>query len=192
MKLIREKKELKQYLNKMKIINLCFGISTKQIKNYLKVLPEIYKTCNIPILFINNNFLGYLIFIIYSFFYELPYRSYREFKKVDGTSYHIIHNNEPVFIYCTKIKSLTTNERFIYVLFHELRHWYQQKYLKEFHTKYSENYIDNVEIENYSKQVLEKDANAFSKKYCMKLGIRFNTIKGSCYPSYKRSKLKRI
>lgn len=176
----------------MKIINLCFGISTKQIKYYLKVLPEIYKTCNIPILLINNNFLGYLIFKVYSFFYELPYRSYREFKKVGGTSYHTVGENEPVFIYCTRIKSLTTNERFIYVLFHELRHWYQQKYLNEFHIKYSKDYISNVEIENYSEQILEKDANNFSKKYCMKLGIRFNTIKGSCYPSYKRSKLIKI
>lgn len=165
----------------MKIINLCFGISTKQIKYYLKVLPEIYKTCNTPILLINNNFLGYLIFKVYSFFYELPYRSYREFKKFGGTSYHTVGENEPVFIYCTRIKSLATNERFIYVLFHELRHWYQQKHLKNFHIKYSESYSNNVNLIGYEKQVLEKDANKFSKKYCLKLGIKFIKVKGVDY-----------
>lgn len=165
----------------MKIINFCYGITSKQIKYCLNELPSIYRTCEVPILFVNRNYIGYLIFRYYARKYNINDKNYKEFKEVGGTSYYNIDNHEPIFIFCSKGKSNTSKEFLIFTLFHELRHWYQQKHLKNFHIKYSEIYNNNVTLIGYEKQALEKDANNFSKKYCLKLGVKFIKVKGIDY-----------
>lgn len=177
--------------NKIKIRNFCFGLKNKQINYYLTKLPEIYKTCEVPLLFINKNILGYLIFNFYSWKYNLPKnRNYKEFKIVSGTSYYTTLSHKPVLIYCAKCNKKGSKEFLVFTLFHELRHWYQQKYLTEYSVVHSRYYNDNVEMDNYDKQVLEKDANIFARKHSLKLGIKFIKCKGVDFISYKRSKLK--
>ena len=174
----------------MKIRNFCFGLRNKQINYYLTKLPEIYRTCDIPILFINRNIVGYIIFRYYDWFYKLGKRTYKEFKKIGGTSYHVLSTHEPTFIYCAKGNSKVSKDFLVFTLFHEMRHWYQQKYLTNFHKKHSRDYNDDVTVDNYDKQTLEVDANKFARKYCLPLGIKFIKYKGVDFISAKRSKLK--
>lgn len=174
----------------MKIRNFCFGLKNKQINYYLNQLPEVYRSCDIPILFINRNIVGYFIFLYYNWKYNLEDRSYKEFKRIGGTSYHTNNTHEPTFIYCAKGIEKGSKEFLVFTMFHELRHWYQQKHLTPFHCKHSLTYNNDVTMDNYDKQTLEVDANSFARKYCLPLGIRFIKHKGVDFISAKRSKLK--
>ena len=138
----------------MEIRNFCFGLKNKQIKYYLSQLPDIYRTCEIPILFINRNPFGYLIFLFYNWKYNLGDRSYNEFLKIGGTSYCSFVDSTPYFIYCSLGKYENSKPFLCFTLFHELRHWYQQKYLTKFwKTKYYLNL--NLEDDNYEKLLLK-------------------------------------
>lgn len=169
----------------MKIRNFCLTLKTNNIKYYLSQLPDIYRTCEVPILFVSNNYFGYLIWKFYAWKYDLKNRNYKRFKKYSGTAYFHIETHEPHLIHCVYKHKLSLP----CTLFHELRHWYQQKHMKQFHIT-SGNYANNtnnLSTKEYNKLPLEVDANTFAKKYCKKIGIRFinySTI------STKRSKLK--
>lgn len=173
----------------MKIINFCFGLRNKQIHYYLKELPEIYRTCEVPVLFINRNIIGYCVFLYYKWKYNLRDRSYSEFQNIGGSAFYTFSTHEPIFIYCAKGPYKKSKEFLVFTLFHELRHWYQQKHLKGYHKKHSLTYNNDINMENYEKQVLERDANNFARKYCLHLGIKFIKSKGVDYIS-TRSKLK--
>lgn len=174
----------------MKIRNFCFGLRNKQINYYLNNLPDIYRTCEVPVLLINRNILGYLIFLFYNWKYDLNDRSYKGFLTTGGSSYHRRITHEPTFIYCAMGRYVGANVFMVFTIFHELRHWYQQKHLRDFHIKHSMSYSNDTSLAEYDKQPLEKDANDFARKHSLKVGIRFIKVKGVDYISMKRSKLK--
>lgn len=175
--------------DKVIIRNFCFGLKNKQINYYLSKLPAVYKTCEVPILFVNRNLFGYLIFLFYSLKYNLGDRNYKDFLNTGGTSYYFLNTHKSTFIYCSRSAEKGNKEHFVFVLFHELRHWYQQTHLKQFHIE-KRYYNLTIYDDNYSKQPLELDANKFAKKYAEKVGIRFIKVKGIDYVSANRSKLK--
>ena len=111
----------------MKIINFSWSLKNNQINYYLSKLPEVYRTCDIPILFVPNNFVGYLIWKYYARKYELPDRNFEKFNEVSGTAYYNTQTLESILIFVKHSHRLTTP----FILFHELRHWYQQTYLKD-------------------------------------------------------------
>ena len=169
----------------MKIRNFCLTLKNNNIKYYLSQLPDIYRTCDVPIIIVPNNYFGYLIWCIYAWYYNLEDRNYNEYKKYLGTAYFKVIAHEPILIYC-KYKS---KYQLADTLFHELRHWYQQKYMKMFHTN-ANNYDIEISNKEYDNLPLEKDANTFAKKYCKKLGIKYATIKGESWILAHKSKVK--
>lgn len=153
----------------MKIRNFCWSLKNKQINYYLSKLPNIYRTCSVPILFLPANILGYFIWRFYAWKYNLEYRSFKEFSEVGGTSYYYHNTHEPIMIYIKHSHELTTP----FILFHELRHWYQQMYLKGFRKMVIQNYNPDINFDRYHLQPIEKDANTFAKNQCKKIGIKF-------------------
>jgi hypothetical protein len=157
----------------MNIINRSLNVKNNKIKYYLSKLPDIYKTCDIPILFVDNNYFGYLIHKYYSVKYNCPNFCKKEFSEIGGTCWYAQNGHKTIFIIIKVQHKLTVPM----VLFHELRHWYQQTHLKDFHIEYTKVYNDDVTIDGYSKQHLELDANKFAKMHCKKLGIKFYNSK---------------
>lgn len=171
----------------MKIRNYCLNLKTSIVKYYINTLPEVYRTVDVPIVIVPDNRIGHFIFNRYATKYNLMDRTYEEFQDVGGTAYFQMDSREPLLIFIKYSHELSLPN----ILFHEIRHWYQQKYLKAFHISGYKNYVDDVNIKNYNKQKLEVDANKFAKEHCKKLGIRFITEKGTESISSKRSKLKK-
>ena len=151
----------------MKIRNFCLSLKNKQINYYLSKLPEIYRTCEVPILFVPDNYIGYLILKYYIKKIGLYELTFQEFKNCSGTHYH--KNKNSVMIHVKNKHKLAVP----FILFHELRHWYQRTHLTEYTNKLEYNYDSNTSIKDYHKQPIEKDANVFAKKYCKELGIKF-------------------
>ena len=156
----------------MKILNRCVfkRINIINIKEYIKILPNEYQNIDVPILLIDYSYIGYILFLLYSVKYNLPKDRWKEFKLIGGTAYYTVPNHNPHFIL---VKVSKRREATIFTLFHELRHWYQQKYLKQFHIQNTNDYFVSVDWDNHHKQRLEVDANNFAKKYCKKFKIKF-------------------
>jgi len=169
----------------MKIRNFCLTLSTKRIKQYLSVLPPIYRTCEVPIVVLSNNYFGYLIFLFYSWKYSLPNKCYSEFRRHLGTAWYDVRSHDSILVHVIYKSQYSLPD----VLFHELRHWYQTKYMKQFHIN-SGDYSDGLSSKEYDSIPLEKDANTFAKKYCKKLGIKYATISGVSWIMKNRCKLK--
>lgn len=166
-------------MNKFKIINYCTsltGLSTKTIKSYLNVLPEIYKSCEVPLIFVPNNYFGYLMWKYHCYKLDLRIIDKKSFDSYGGSCYYCTEKCEAVAIFVkhSSERNLCTP----FVLFHELRHWYQEKYLKGFNDKHMVSYNSDTSINDYREQPIEKDADNFAKKYCKKLGIKFMKEKG--------------
>ena len=151
----------------MKIVNFCLSLKNKQINYYLSKLSEVYRTCDIPIVFVPNNYFGYIILKFYIKKYNLLELTFKEFNNCSGTHYH--RNYKSVMIHVKSKHKLAVP----FILFHELRHWYQRNYLSSYMNKVYCNYDNNTLIPDYHKQPIEKDANVFAKKYCKELGIKF-------------------
>lgn len=62
----------------MKIVNFCLSLKNKQINYYLSKLPEVYRTCDIPIVFVPNNYFGYIILKFYIKKYNLLELTFKE------------------------------------------------------------------------------------------------------------------
>lgn len=170
----------------MKIRNFCFTLKNNNIKYYLSQLPDIYRTCEVPIVFIPDNYLGYLIFLFYAWKYNLYERSYKDFKDYLGVAWISSNDCEPVLIHCRYKNKLTLVD----TLFHELRHWFQAKYMKQFYINGNSDADYNLDSKEYNNLPLEKDANTFAKKYSKKLGIKYAVVQGELWIIQRRSKLK--
>ena len=171
----------------MNILNFCRFLKNKQINYYLSKLPEIYRTCDVPILFVSDNYFGYLILKYYIKKFGLYELTFQEFNNCSGTHYY--RNKRSIMIHVKNKHKLGVP----FMLFHELRHWYQQNYLIEYKNKNDVTYNNNTLIKDYHKQPTEKDANIFAKKYCKELGIKFEqSITNGYTICAKRSKLKEI
>ena len=171
----------------MKIRNFCWSLKNKQINYYLKELPEVYRTPDIPIVFVPDNYIGYLILNYYIKKYGLYELTFKDFNECSGTHYY--GNKRSIMIHVKNTHKLGVP----FILFHELRHWYQLNYLIEYKNKNDVTYNNNTLIKDYHKQPTEKDANIFAKKYCKELGIKFEqSITNGYTIRAKRSKLKEI
>lgn len=153
----------------MKIRNFCWSLRNKQINYYLNSLHSIYRTRTVPILFLPANIFGYFIWRFYAWKYNLEDRTFKEFNEVGGTSYYYHNTHNQIMIYVKHSHELMTP----FILFHELRHWYQQMYLKGFRKIAIQNYNPDVNFDKYHLQPIEKDANTFAKNQCKKIGIKF-------------------
>lgn len=169
----------------MKLRNFCWSLKNKQINYYFSKLPEIYRTCDIPIIFVPDNRFGYILIKYYTWKYDLHDLTFQEFNDCGGIHYH--RNKTSVMIHI-KVKH---NLGVPFILFHELRHWYQRTHLVDYMNKVGCNYDNNTLIKDYHKQPIEKDANIFAKKYCKLLGIKFEqSITNGYTICAKSSKLK--
>jgi hypothetical protein len=171
----------------MTIKNFCPSLKNKQINYYLSKLPEVYRTCDIPIIFVPDNYIGFLILKYYIKEYYLGELTYPEFNNCGGTHYY--RNEKSVMIHVKNKHKVAVP----FILFHELRHWYQRTYLINYMNKVYYNYDNNILIKDYHKQPIEKDANVFAKKYCKELGIKFKqSITNGYTLCAKSSKLKEL
>lgn len=72
----------------MKLRNFCWSLKNKQINYYFSKLPEIYRTCDIPIIFVPDNRFGYIVIKYYTWKYNLHDLTFQEFNDCGGTHYH--------------------------------------------------------------------------------------------------------
>lgn len=165
----------------MNLINLQFGkyrTSNKKLKKYISILPKEYKSCDIPIILVNRNIIGFILLNLLLCFYFSKV-TFKYFSN-SGGAYNRINNRRFIYIISN------CEEVLIFSLFHKLRHWYQEMYLNEFFENCLNIYNPDTSIDNYSKQRIEIDANNFSKKYCKKLGFSFKKNKNKLI-IYKRN-----
>lgn len=167
----------------MKIINFTLTRNNK-INYFISQIPDIYRTYDKPLIILPYNLLGLILTWYYFRKYEY-YHTIKEihnfYKKCTGTCVYREDNLETIFILVFNKHKLSLP----FVIFHEMRHWYQQTYLKNFYRK--TNQIDkNIKI--HEDKILEKDADNFAKNMCKKLGMKFdkNTILAN--KSYKNIK----
>lgn len=157
----------------MKIYNIFSKLSSKEIKRCLSFLPKEYKECNIPIYITNKGIIGKLVSCwLYKKYMQRPYiESLKDFKYTSGTHIHYNHGGSIAIIINTSHKYTT-----MFVLFHELRHWFQLNHLNEFYIEASKHYnrdTKNMDAKKYQYQKLERDANNFAKMMCKRMGMKF-------------------
>lgn len=167
----------------MKIINFTLTRNNK-INYFISQMPDIYRTYNKPLIILPYNFIG----LILTWYYFRKYEYYHTFKKTKeffknagGTCVYEMPDIETCFILMYKKHELQVP----YYLFHEMRHWYQQTYMKDF---YRNSYIKDKDVEIHEDKILEKDADNFAKNMCKKLGMKFHKDTILANQSYKNIK----
>lgn len=167
----------------MKINNFLSHLSSTEIQECLDILPKKYSEIDIPIFVVKRNFIGFLLtYYVLNKYYEDSLKEVISFwNNCGGTAIYSKNSetnktNPECCLIIGKNKESTIN-----ILFHELRHSFQHKYLSAYHHRLSLDFrIDNDYILNlnneskYTEQPLEKDANWYANKYCKILNTRRN------------------
>lgn len=92
------------------------------------------------------------------------------------------HNEIDIYLFGFKETARFIKQRVILAVFHEVRHFYQQKYMYKKFKNNIENYSYKESTE-YCNQPLEKDADKFSMRMCDKYCYEISDIL-NVYPSW--------
>lgn len=145
-------------------------ITSNEVKELYKLLHKDYHSLNITISFYGTRLstaLGYLSIALNS-----PIQTNESME--ESFKVHIVGKIN-VFTFNSSFKSVIGRRLYIaFVLFHELRHSYQFKYMRKKYIKASSNYIPKGK--GYATQWIEKDANMFAQRMMNKHHDTINEI----------------